>query len=145
MKTIKVFISQAMNGRELDDILEERTRILEEFREFAVDSKFIEPEDAICDANALFYATAEGKGRLWYLGRSLQTMEDADYIIFSKDWSSSSGCRVEYEAAIQYFNCHVAHNPESCIHVRCEVYADDKQTFGKLTPMIDDIFFNRIY
>ena len=145
MKTIKVFISQPMSGRNIDDILEERTRILEEFREFAVDSKFMDPEDAICDANLMFYDVEEEKGRLWYLGRSLQAMEEADFVIFSKDWSNAHGCRVEYEAAIQYFNCHVAPNPESCIYVRCEVYADDKPAFGKLTPLIDEIFFNRIY
>lgn len=145
MKTIKVFISQAMNGRELDDILEERTLILEEFREFAINSKFMEPEDAICDVNALFYATAEGKGRLWYLGRSLQAMEDADFVIFSKDWSNANGCRVEYEAATQYFNSHIQPNPESNIYIRCSVHADGQQAFGKLTPLIDEIFVNRIY
>lgn len=145
MKTIKVFISQPMSGRELDDIMEERTSILEEFRKFAVDSKFMDPDDALCDANLMFYDAEEGKGRLWYLGRSIQTMEDADFVIFSKDWTSAHGCRVEYEAAVQYFNCHIQPNPESCIYVRCDVYADDKPAFGKLTPLIDEIFVNRIY
>jgi hypothetical protein len=145
MKTIKVFISQPMNGRPIDNIMKERTSIQEEFCKFAVDSKFMEPEDAICDVNASFYTTDEGKGRLWYLGRSIQAMEEADYIIFSKDWTSAHGCRVEYEAAAQYFNCHAAPTPGEDRYCRCNVYEDGTPVFGKLTPMIDEIFFKRIY
>ena len=145
MKTIKVFISQSMNGRPLDDVLNERQTIQDEFRHFAIASKIIEPEDAICDVNALFYAPAADKGRLWYLGRSIQAMEDAEFVIFSRDWSNANGCRVEYEAATQYFNCHMQPNPESTIYIRCSVHADGTQAFGKLTPFIDEVFFNRIY
>lgn len=145
MKVIKVFISQPMNGRPFEDVMDERRAIMEEFRNFAKDSKFIDEDTTLIDVNMCFADAEEGRGRIWYLGRSIQTMENADFVIFSKGWFNAHGCRVEYEAAIQYFNCHAATNPESSSYCRCDVYTDDKPAFGKLTPMIDEVFFNRIY
>lgn len=147
MKTIKVFISQPMYGLTLEKVLEERNQIIEEFKKFAIDSKIMSSDegDTILDVNLNFNDTVNYKGRMWYLGRSIQAMEEADFIIFSKDWTSAHGCRVEYEAAVQYFNCHVAPNPESNRFCSCDILADGSPVHGKLTCMIDEIFFDRSY
>jgi len=40
--------------------------------------------------------------RMWYLATSLEIMAKADLIIFSYDWSSSRGCRIEMNVAREY-------------------------------------------
>ena len=41
-------------------------------------------------------------GRLMHLGRSIQLMEDADLVIFDKDWIKAKGCKVEREIVETY-------------------------------------------
>ena len=41
-------------------------------------------------------------GRLMHLGASIQLMEDADLVIFDKDWDKAKGCRVEREIVETY-------------------------------------------
>lgn len=40
--------------------------------------------------------------RMWYLATSLELMAKADLIIFSYDWSSGRGCRIEMNVAREY-------------------------------------------
>ena len=39
---------------------------------------------------------------LWYLGKSLQLLAEADVAYFAKDWEQYRGCRIENECAIEY-------------------------------------------
>lgn len=39
---------------------------------------------------------------IWYLGRSITMMADADVVYFGRGWRSARGCVVEYEAAYRY-------------------------------------------
>ena len=39
---------------------------------------------------------------MWYLGKSLEYLADADLAVFALDWPSARGCRIEHEAAVQY-------------------------------------------
>lgn len=39
---------------------------------------------------------------LWYLGKSIMMMAEADVVYFGRGWRSARGCIVEYEAAYRY-------------------------------------------
>lgn len=140
MKVIKVFISQPTNGRSFEEVMDERKRMIDEFKELATGAKLIDEDTTIVDVNMSFADSEEGKGRIWYLGRSLQTMEEADFVIFHKDALKAAGCSVENAAAIRYFaNC------VGTTMASPTIWCDGSSAFGRLTPLIDEIYFNRIY
>ena len=143
MKAIKVFISQPMNGRPFEDVMDERRAIMEEFRQFAKDSKFIDEDTTLIDVNMSFADAEEGRGRIWYLGRSIQTMETADFVVFHKNFETAHGCKAENKVAMEYFQNCVRCSNVYRDHSPC--YSDGSKTFGDITPLIEEIYFNRIY
>ena len=93
---IKVFVSQPMNGLTDDEIYKNRMEILSHLpggiENYEVLDTFI-TEDA-----------PEGLSNpgLWYLGKSLEMMADADMVIFAKGFQNNRGCLVEELAAEKY-------------------------------------------
>lgn len=108
MKTIKVFYSQPMNGRSIKEICEERIKMQQEFMEFLEEQGCT--DYILQDVNAHFDLPAEilpyEPGILYYLGRSIQAMDRADYVCFSKNWTNAKGCLVEMNACCVYFDNH---------------------------------------
>lgn len=103
-KIVKVFFSQPMNGLTDDEIKLERTYMLSEFRDYIVNELGFDDDVVIQDVNYIFDKKGpEGCGRLWYLGRSIQAMDEADYIVFHKDFDTTNGCKVEHLVAWNYF------------------------------------------
>ena len=39
---------------------------------------------------------------VWYLGKSLEVLADADIAYFAKGWNKAKGCRIENQAAYAY-------------------------------------------
>lgn len=39
---------------------------------------------------------------LWYLGKSLLLLTEANLVVFAKGWRSARGCLVEYQCARKY-------------------------------------------
>ena len=39
---------------------------------------------------------------LWFMGKSISMMADADLVYFSKGWENATGCRIEHEIARAY-------------------------------------------
>lgn len=91
----KLFISQPMNGKTDEEIKEERKdivkRVTERFGDVEVIDSFIE-ENAPNSANA----------GLWYLGKSLELLANADCAYFADGWKNYRGCKIEHECAMQY-------------------------------------------
>lgn len=90
----KLFISQPMRGKTDEEILKERKALIAKAEDrtgekFEVLKTFF--EDAHAEASPL-----------WYLGKSLEYLADADLAVFALDWPSARGCRIEHEAAAQY-------------------------------------------
>ena len=86
----KLFISQPMNGKTNEQILEERQKAISSFDDEVevIDSFFKDaPHDAI---------------PLWYLGESIKLLGDADVVYFCKDWEKYRGCTIEHECAVRY-------------------------------------------
>ena len=91
----KVFISQPTKDKTNQEIEQERKEIIEKVRKHfrkikieVIDSFF---KDAPHDAKPL-----------WFLGKSLELLSNADVIVLGKGWGCSRGCRIEHECAIQY-------------------------------------------
>ena len=89
----KIFISQPMKDRTNQEIEQERKEIIEKaekhFGEIEVIDSFF--KDAPYDAKPL-----------WFLGKSLELLSDANVIVLGKGWEHTRGCRIEHECAIQY-------------------------------------------
>ena len=89
----KIFISQPMKDKTNQEIEQERKEIIEKaekhFGEIEVIDSFF--KDASHDAKPL-----------WFLGKSLELLSNADVIVLGKGWEHARGCRIEHECAVQY-------------------------------------------
>ena len=132
-KIINVFVSQPMNGRDINEIIEERGYMLKEFKLWAIEAGIIRDDDTIKDCNSSFDDPAPDSycGRMWYLGRSIQAMDYADFVIFHKDYRKAKGCQIEISVAARYFQ-NMVHNSEKCHWGN-----------GTITPLIGNIYFNK--
>lgn len=85
----KLFISQPMNDKTDEQILEERNKAISLFDDVEVIDSFF--------SNAPHDATP-----LWFLGESIKLLGDADIVYFCKDWEKYRGCTIEHECAVRY-------------------------------------------
>ena len=90
MMAIKLYISQPMRGKSMNDIMAERKRLVTE----AATELHI---DDIIVLDTLFIN--HDKPPLEMLGRCLEKMANADVVIFAPGWRDARGCRVEHLAA----------------------------------------------
>lgn len=91
---IKLFISQPMRDKTNDEIERERQKAIQSVKEkYGDDVKVIDSffKDAPHDAKPL-----------WFLGKSLEMLADADVAYFCKGWENYRGCRIENQCAIEY-------------------------------------------
>lgn len=92
---MKVFISQPMNGKDEQTILEERAKMVSRIKEQYPDAEILESyfED---------YNPSTGNVGLKYLSKSLELLADADEAWFAPGWQNARGCRIENDCAIAY-------------------------------------------
>lgn len=89
----KIFISQPMNGKTDEQIIEERQKFVESIIYFYwSDCKIM---DTILDLE-------EGKSPIYYLAKSIEILDEADIIWFMKGWEKARGCKIEHEVAVAY-------------------------------------------
>lgn len=90
----KLFISQPMRGKTNEEILAVRAKAIESAERNlgekveVIDSFF---RDAPVDAKPL-----------WYLGKSLELLAEADVAYFAEGWENARGCRIENTCAVEY-------------------------------------------
>ena len=97
-ETRNVFISLPMHDRS-DDFVKARMQFIFELaqKRFHGDLKLINtmlPDD-IPDKDAK-------NPKLWYLGRSISLLCNADLVIFDCDYKEANGCQIEKAACILY-------------------------------------------
>ena len=90
---VKLYISQPMRGKAMNDIMAERKQLV---AEAAVELR----TDDILVLDTLFIN--HDKPPLEMLGRSIEKMAEADAVIFAPGWKDARGCRVEHLAASEY-------------------------------------------
>ena len=90
----KLFVSQPMKGRRLEEIIAERSRLVEYAKQQMPDEE-IEVINSILDITP-------GAHPLFYLGESLKLLSQADVAVFSRGWALARGCRIEYLSCVDY-------------------------------------------
>lgn len=96
MTTKRVFISQPMNGKSDEEIKAERDKAVEYTKTKFGDN--IEILDSFIDEDNPPFTNAG----LWYLGKSLLILSEADVAYFISGWEEARGCMLEHECAIKY-------------------------------------------
>ena len=90
----KLFISQPMRGKTDEEILDERKKAIE-----TAEKQAGEPVEVI---DSFFQKAPVGAKPLWFLGKSLELLADADVAYFAKGWNEARGCKVEHTCAKEY-------------------------------------------
>jgi hypothetical protein len=88
----KYYLIQPMAGRSEEEILKERQMwktVLKDFGE-VLGTYFTEEAPKNCNTG------------LYYLGKSIQAMSEADFVICLPHWRKYRGCRIEYKCAKAY-------------------------------------------
>lgn len=98
---MKVFISQPMNGRSEETIVEEREEIIRVVKEY-YDKICGESDVEILDTFFEDFEVKEGAGPIWYLGKSVMMMDKADIVVFGNNWALARGCNFEHDIAVEY-------------------------------------------
>lgn len=90
----KLFISQPMKGKTDDEILKEREEAIREAE------KDIGEQVEVIDS---FFRGAPAEAKpLWFLGKSLEFLSQADVVYFASGWSNARGCNIEHQCAKLY-------------------------------------------
>ena len=92
---MKVFISFPMNGKSYDELVKERDSIINQCKTyFSEDTYYIDTifDDPDFDCN----------DPLYYLGKSITAMAEADIVVFARNWQIARGCTIEYDCAKKY-------------------------------------------
>ena len=92
---IKIFISQPIKNKTNQEIEQERKEIIEKIRKH-----FEKIEVKVIDS--FFKDVPRDAKPLWFLGKSLELLSNANVIVLGKGWKNSRGCRIEHECAVQY-------------------------------------------
>ena len=93
----KIFISQPMRGLTDEEILKAR----EEIKKNA--EKVIKEPVELIDSFIEDYPGEINKHiPVFYLGKSIQFLSQADIAYFGGDWRNARGCKIEHEVAKQY-------------------------------------------
>ena len=93
----KLFISQPMRGLSKEEIL----KVREEIRIKAM-SKIGEEIELIDSFHKEYPGEINKVVPVWYLGKSIQFLSQADIAYFGGDWKNARGCKIEHEIALQY-------------------------------------------
>lgn len=90
----KLFISQPMGGKTDEEILAVRKQAIEKASELVG-----EPVEVI---DSFFRSAPVGAKPLWFLGKSLELLADADVAYFAPGWNDARGCIIEHDCVIAY-------------------------------------------
>lgn len=90
----KVFISVPMRGRKVKEIRDDMSKIF---------AAYCDPEkDELLDTTIREESPKSKRLGVWYLGRSIQMLADADLVIFGPGYSKAPGCMTEGLVALLY-------------------------------------------
>jgi hypothetical protein len=91
----KLFISQPMRGKTDEEIIATREKAIR------IGERYLDEKVEVIDSFFQDETEVENKP-LWYLGKSLMLMADADLAFFTENWDDYRGCRIENICAHEY-------------------------------------------
>ena len=83
-----------MKGKTDEEILKERETAIKQAEELL--KELVEVIDSFFKG-----APADAKP-LWFLGKSLELLSNADVAYFAKGWEEARGCKIEHESCLAY-------------------------------------------
>lgn len=91
---MKIFISQPMKDKTDEEIKAERQNIIEVCkRNYGDDVEIID---------SFFEGAPHDATPVWFLGKSLEKLSEADAVYFADGWRYARGCNIEHEVAADY-------------------------------------------
>ena len=90
----RVFISQPMSGKSIEDIKKVRDEAAKEV------SEILSEEIEVVDS--LFETLPKGLNSIWYLGCAIKLLANADLAYFTRGWESYRGCKIEHTVCTEY-------------------------------------------
>lgn len=95
----KLFISQPMRGKTDEEILKERNALIAEAEKIAREDLEV--------IDSFFTDAPKNKDNIvtepvWWLGKSLMKLSEADAVIFGDNWQNFNGCFIEHEVCERY-------------------------------------------
>lgn len=90
----KLFISQPMNDKTDEEILEVRQKAIE-----SAERNLGERVEVI---DSFFQSAPADASPLWFLGKSIELLSTADVAYFANGWENARGCKIENTCAIEY-------------------------------------------
>lgn len=97
----KLFISQPMRGKTDEEIKAEREEAIKE-----VEGQLGEKVQVI---DSFFEGAPHDAKPLWFLGKRLELLAQADIVCFCRGWRDYRGCRIENTCAIEYNIEHIVY------------------------------------
>ena len=94
----KIFISQQMRGLTDEEILKKRNEIKKDI-ETKINEKVEFIDSFIQDYPSNIH---DIHVPVWFLGKSIQLLSQADMIYLGEGWDKARGCKIEYEVAKAY-------------------------------------------
>ena len=89
----KLFISQPMRDKTDEEIKTERENIIKNVTNVLGEVEVID---------SFFESAPHDAKPLWFLGKSLELLSNADCAYFAEGWKDYRGCKIEHECAVQY-------------------------------------------
>ena len=90
----KLFISQPMKGKSDEEILKERNKAIAEAERLC--------GDVVEVLDSFFQGAPANANPLWFLGKSLELLAQADVAYFAPGWADARGCKIEHLCAVEY-------------------------------------------
>ena len=102
---MKIFISQPMSGRTIEDIISEREEAITKIKK--IYGKDIEIINSLIAEDYKEYFERNFKQKiknfnLYWLGMSIELLAEADIMVLCGKWMFSKGCKIERECAESY-------------------------------------------
>lgn len=98
-KKVKVFISMPMKAKSTEQVRSEMNRAFEYIKSKLPQAELI---DSIIDGADKDIALKGDDIGLWYLGKSILLLSEADIVFFVNDWKDYRGCSTERKVANDY-------------------------------------------
>ena len=92
---MKIFISQPMRDKTNEEIQAERDAAIAKIQE-------LYPHDDVTVLDTFFKDAPHDAKPLYFLGKSIQILGNADLAVFIGDWKNYRGCRTEKMVAENY-------------------------------------------
>lgn len=97
---MKLFISQPMRGKTKEEIAIRRQEIISEFKNKIKESNI--PILYIIDSVITEKPPETSKESIWYLGKAIELLANADFIVFDHNWQDYNGCKIEHAICENY-------------------------------------------